>query len=270
MMLMLNGRLVAADAAALPASDRGFTLGDGLFETIKVRHGHPLRLDLHMARLADGAAILRLPLPLRPDQLEESISTVLQANGLHDAALRLSVSRGPGQRGLLPPDPSTPTWVLTACPLPPTMGPAKAIVAQTVRRNQMSPLSRCKALSYLDNVLARLEAQDRGACDAVLLNTVGRVAETTIANLFMVGSDGILVTPPVGDGALPGVRRAELLRSMVAIERSISREDLLNAREVFLTNALSVRPLVALDNHAIGDGRPGPLGARLSQEAEHE
>ncbi|MCA1908771.1 MAG: aminotransferase class IV [Magnetospirillum sp.] len=270
MMLMLNGRLVPTSDRALSANDRGFTLGDGLFETIKVRHGRPLRLDLHLARLRDGAAILRLPLPLQPDQLEESISTVLQANGLHDAALRLSVSRGPGQRGLLPPDPCTPTWVLTAAPLPPAMGPVRAITAETVHRNQMSPLSRVKALSYLDNVLARLEAQDKGADDAIVLNTLDRVAETTIANIFVVGSDGVLVTPPVGDGALPGVRRAELLRSMVAIERSISREDLLNAREAFLTNALSVRPLVAVDTHAIGDGLPGPLGARLNREAEHE
>jgi len=270
MMLMLNGRLMAADTSALLASDRGFTLGDGLFETIKVRRGTPLRLDLHLARLRDGAAILRLPLPQEPNWLESAIATLLHANNLQDSALRLTISRGPGQRGLLPPDPCTPTWVLTAAPLPPAMGPARAVTAETVRRNQMSPLSRLKALSYLDNVLARLEAQDKGADDAVLLNTVGRVAETTIANIFVVGSDGILVTPPVIDGALPGVRRAELLRSMVAIERSISREDLLNAREVFLSNAISVRPLIAIDNHAIGDGQPGPLGSRLSQEADHE
>lgn len=270
MMLLVNGRLTAADSAALLAQDRGFTLGDGLFETIKVRHGKALRLDLHLERLRAGAALLRLPLPDAPHWLEHGIATLLQANGLTDAALRLTISRGPGQRGLLPPDPTTPTLVLSAAPLPPPLGPARAVTAESVRRNQMSPLARCKTLSYLDNVMARLEAQDRGADDAVLLNTVGRVAETTIANVFVVGEDGILVTPPVSDGALPGVRRAELLRSMVAIERSIGRDDLLKAREIFLTNALTVRPLVALDDALIGDGQPGPLGRRLNQEAENE
>ncbi|MGE4279738.1 MAG: aminotransferase class IV [Magnetospirillum sp.] len=275
MMLLLNGRLVPADAPALLVNDRGFTLGDGLFETIKVRNGQPLRLGLHQTRLADGAAILRLALPDQTDWLEAAIHSLLQANGLKDAVLRLTLSRGPGQRGLLPPDPATPTWVLSATPVPavpvpPVLAPARAIIARTVRRNQMSPLSRCKALSYLDNVLARMEAQDQGADDAVLLNTLDRVAETTIANIFVVGADGILVTPPVADGALPGVRRAEMLRSMVALERSISRDDLLNAREVFLTNALSVRPVVAIDDHPIGDGHPGPLGRRLSREAENE
>lgn len=270
MKLMLNGQLVDPTTPAVLAHDRGFTLGDGLFETIKIRHGHPLRLDLHLARLQQGAAILRLALPQGQDWLADAIAQLLRANQLQDAALRLTISRGPGQRGLLPPDPGTPTMVLTASPLPPALGPARAITAQSVRRNQLSPLSRIKALSYLDNVLARMEAQDHGADDAVLLNSVGRVAETTIANLFMVGADGILVTPPVSDGALPGVRRAEMLRSMVAIERSINREDLLNAREIFLTNALSVRPLIAIDDHMVGDGQPGPLGQRLSQEAENE
>ncbi|MBI2241150.1 MAG: aminotransferase class IV family protein [Magnetospirillum gryphiswaldense] len=270
MKLMLNGQLVDSGAPFLQAHDRGFTLGDGLFETIKIRHGQPLRLDLHLARLQQGAVILRLPLPPGEDWLGRAIHDVLQANDMHDAALRLTVSRGPGQRGLLPPDPCVPTILLTPAPLPPPLGPARAVTAQNVRRNQMSPLSRIKALSYLDNVLARLEAQDHGADDAVLLNTLGRVAETTIANIFVVGNDGILVTPPVADGALPGVRRAEMLRSMVAIERSISREDLLNAREVFLTNALSVRPLIIIDGHMVGDGHPGPLGRRLSQEAENE
>lgn len=263
MKLWLNGELVEAGQARVAVSDRGFTLGDGLFETLCVRGGVPLRLDAHWARLEEGARVLRLPLPLDRAGVAAAIAKVLAANGLADAALRLTVSRGPGQRGLLPPQPCTPTMVLTAGPLPPAPGPARVVVAESVRRNPHSPLARIKALSYLDNVLARLEAEERGADDALLLNTEGRLAETTIANLFVVAADGAVLTPPVADGALPGVRRAELMTRRGAVERPLGLSDLLAAREAFLTNALSIRPLVAVDGHPIGDGQPGGLTRAL-------
>ncbi|MBR9971817.1 aminotransferase class IV [Magnetospirillum sulfuroxidans] len=270
MIVFLDGRLLPQEHATLSPADRGFTLGDGLFETIKISHGHPLRLDAHLRRLRDGAAILRLPLPAGDAWFADAVAAVLHANHLSQAALRLTVSRGPGPRGLLPPAPCAPTVLITAGPPPPPLSPARVVVSQHVRRNAHSPLARCKTLSSLDTVLARMEAQERGADDALLLNTDGIVAETTIANLFMVDSDGLLATPPLADGALPGIRRAELLRSMVAQERSLTLSDLRSAREVFLTNALSVRPLVAIDDHLIGDGHPGRLSTRLLEELTHE
>lgn len=263
MKVHLNGRLTDAAQAAVAVGDRGFTLGDGVFETIKVLGGRPLRLAAHWQRLAEGARLLRLPLPLDADALEAALAQVLAANGLDDAAVRLTVSRGPGQRGLLPPVPCTPTVLLTAGPLPPAPGPARAVIAREVRRNQHSPLARCKALSYLDNVLARLEAEERGADEALLLNTDGRLAEASIANLFVVMADGTIATPPVADGALPGVRRAELIGQVGAVERPLMPEDLDTAREAFLTNALGVRPLVAVDGRPIGGGGPGPLTRAL-------
>lgn len=263
MTVLLNGQLVAAEQAMVAANDRGFTLGDGVFETIKAVAGRPLRLDAHWARLCEGARLLRLPLPLDRAGLAAAIDQVLAANGLTEGTLRLTVSRGPGQRGLLPPDPCTPTVLLTTAPLPPALGPARLVVATSVRRNQHSPLARCKALSYLDNVLARLEAEERGADDAVLLNSDGRVAETTIANLFAVLADGTLATPPVAEGALPGVRRGELVATLGAVERPLAVQDLAGAREAFLTNALSIRPVASVDGGIIGDGAPGPLTRRL-------
>lgn len=263
MKVHLNGRLVEADQATVATNDRGFTLGDGLFETIKVANGVPLRLDGHWQRLAAGAATLRLALPLTQAMLAEAIAALLAANDLRDAALRLTVSRGPGLRGLLPPQPATPTVLLTAAPLPPALGPARAVIAQSVRRNPHSPLARIKALSYLDNVLARIEAEERGGDDAVLLNTEGRLAETTIANLFVVLADGTLTTPPVAEGALPGVRRAALVTHLGAQERPLTPDELWGAREAFLSNALSLRPLVAVDGRAIADGLPGDLTRRI-------
>lgn len=263
MKVWLNGILVDAGRAAVPVSDRGFTLGDGLFETIKALGGHALRLEAHWARLEQGARLLRLPLPLDRAGLETAIAQVLAANGLTDAALRLTISRGPGQRGLLPPAPCTPTVLLSAGPLPPALGPAQAVIAREVRRNAHSPLARIKALSYLDNILARLEAQERGADDALLLNTEGRLAESTIANLFVVLADGTIVTPPVAEGALPGVRRAALLAELGAKERPLPPEALNDAREAFLSNALSIRPLGTVDGRPIADGMPGDLTRRL-------
>lgn len=270
MIVFLNGDLLPAGQAALSPSDRGFTLGDGLFETIKVRQGRPLRLSAHWRRLSAGAGILRLTLPLDEAALATAITRVLEANALSDAALRLTVSRGPGLRGLLPPDPCRPTVLLTAGPLPPAAGPVSAVTARTVRRNQHSPLARCKALSYLDNVLARLEAEERGAGEALLLNTDGLVVETTIANLFIVAAGGAVLTPPVTDGALPGVRRAELLHDLAAREHSLALDDLWAAREIFLTNALSIRPLTNLDGRAIGGGQPGPVTLSLLESMDQE
>lgn len=270
MIVWLNGTLIAQEDAALGVGDRGFTLGDGLFETIKIKRGQPLRLAAHLRRLRSGAAILRLALNETDDFWAEAIAATIAANGQDDGALRLTVSRGPGQRGLLPPQPGHPTLLLTLGALPLVQPPARVVVAESVRRNAHSPLARCKSLSYLDNILARLEAEERGADDALLLNTEGRVAESSIANLFVVGTDGILVTPPVSDGALAGVRRDDLLRAMVAIERPLRLIDVLAAREAFLSNALSIRPLIAVNGTPIGDGQPGPLSRRLQEEVLHE
>lgn len=263
MKVWLNGAILAAEQATVSAADRGFTLGDGIFETMHARNGHAPRLEAHWARLAAGARLLRLSLPLDRAGLENAIAQVLAANALSDAALRLTISRGPGPRGLLPPVPATPTILLTAGPVPPAPGPARAVIATGVRRNAHSPLARIKALSYLDNVLARLEAEERGADDALLLNTDGRLAESTIANLFVVTADGAVVTPPISEGALPGVRRAALLAGLGAEERPLPPDILDNAREAFLSNALSIRPLVTVDGRPIGDGAPGDLTRRL-------
>lgn len=262
-MLCLNGTLVDAGAARIDPSDRGFTLGDGLFETIAVKSGAPRRLDAHLARLHDGAAMLDLPLPWTDAQLAQWIAATASANALADAVVRLTVSRGPGPRGVLPPPAPTPTLVIAAAPLPDTSAAVALITATRTRRNQHSPLARIKSLNYLDNVIARAEAAAAGADDALILNTDGRVAETSIANIFaLIG--GRLVTPPVADGALPGVMRAEVMRLARAAERSLAADDLRAASEVFLTSALGLRAVVALDGQAIGDGAPGLITQLLA------
>jgi branched-chain amino acid aminotransferase len=257
-LIHLNGALVSAAEARVDPADRGLALGDGLFETIRVRDGRPLRLAAHCARLRAGADVLDLPVPVSDEALGRALEETLKANAVTDGVLRLTLTRGPGPRGLLPPPQPRPTLLITAAAEASSSSPIRAVIATTTRRNEHSPLSRCKCINYLDNILARLEAAKRGAEDALLLNTAGRLAGTTMANLFLV-IDGAVVTPPVADGALPGVMRGEVLAAAGAEERSLKPEDLARASEAFVTNCLGIRALVSVDGAPIGDGRPGPV-----------
>jgi len=263
MIIDINGTLTDAEAASIDPTDRGFTLGDGVFETIRVRHGKPDRLDAHFARLRNGARTLGIPVPGTDTGLAERISAVLTENELTAAAVRLTLSHGVGLRGLLPPDPATPTLVISASPLPPPPDAVRAIISFKTRRNEFSPTARIKSLSYLDNVIARREAAGYGVEDALLLNTQGRLAESTISNLFLL-IHGELLTPPVDDGALPGVVRADLIARFRGREQSLTPDDLGLAEEAFLTNALGVRPLIEVAGQPIGDGEPGLITQMLA------
>lgn len=246
MKLWLGDRLTEEADARISPLDRGFTLGDGLFETMRLAGGAVLRLDAHLARLAAGAQVLGLPLPGL--DLAGALAATAQANGLSEGVLRLTLTRGAGPRGVLPPAAPSPTLVITAAPAGPALPPARLVIARTTRRNELSPLAQVKSLNYLDGILARQEAARRGADDAVLLNTRERVAETTIANLFAV-IDGALVTPPLADGVLPGVMRAAVMAEG-AQERPLAAFDLQRADELLLTSALGIRSVGEIE------GRP--------------
>ena len=209
-LLWVNGELLPVGGSALDPLDRGFTLGDGLFETMRVK-GYRPRDRTSSLSSASRAAVLGLsPLPKDKD-LKDAIAKTLTANGLTEAAVRLSISRGvPKRRGLLPEPEPNPSMVIHAEPF--TGYPAELYergaraVISGIRRNEHSPLARVKSLNYLDNVLARHEAETRGADDALLLNTAGDLACASAANLFLL-LDGTLVTPSVTSGALPGTVR---------------------------------------------------------------
>ena len=251
MKLFLGTRLVEEAEAAVSPFDRGFTLGDGLFETVRVKGGRVLRVEAHLARLATGAKVLGMLLPSL--NLSEALSRTAEANGLSEGVLRLTLTRGTGPRGVLPPAEPKPTLVITAAPLSPPLPPARLVIAQGTRRNDRSPLAQVKSLNYLDGILARQEAARRGADDAILLNTRDGVAETSIANLFAV-IDGALVTPPLSEGVLPGVMRANVIAAG-ALERPLTADDLASAEEILLTSALGIRSVATLE------GRPLPSTA---------
>ncbi len=268
-LLWLNGALIPAGRAHIDARDRGFTLGDGLFETVRAHRGHPLGLDRHFARLRRGAAFLEITLPWEDRELRDAIGTTLAANGLSNAALRLTLSRGvPKTRGL-PPDPdAVPSLVIDVQPF--TGYPAElyrrgiTAVTSQIPRNERSPLSRHKTLSYLDQALVRREAAALGADDALMRNTAGELVCASAANLFLVVGDD-LVTPPIDAGALPGTTRELILQRLApgagigVVERGIHPAELSVASEAFLTSALlGVAPLTRVDERPVGDGLPGP------------
>ncbi|MGO9986722.1 MAG: aminotransferase class IV [Rhodomicrobium sp.] len=255
MKVWLNGTLCESAEARIDPSDRGFTLGDGLFETIAVKGGKVRRLEKHLQRLARGCEVLRLP--PAPGSLADAIAAVLNACGLQDAAIRITYTRGSGVRGLPIPETCTPTLLVTAGPMPPPRPPVHCIVATVTRRNEHSPLSRIKSTCYLDNILAREEARQRNAGDALLLNSAGNLAEATAANLFIV-KDGEVLTPPLEDGALEGIMRAQIVAQTSASERTLCVRDMMEADEVFLSNSLGLQAVAALDGTEIGTGSPGP------------
>lgn len=244
-LIWLNGEFLPADRPVLLSHDRGFSLGDGLFETIAVKAGAPLRLEAHLRRLREGADFIGIPVPLDDQALADAIGGLLGANGLQEAAVRLTLTAGPGPRGVPRPTHPRPTLLLAAAPLPEPPPPARLIIATRTCRNERSPLSRVKSLNYLDGIIARNEALARGADDAILLNSRGQVTEATAANLF-AQIDGHWQTPPVSDGVLPGTMRAALLKAWAAREVSLTPADLDRASEIVLTNALGIRPVAGV------------------------
>ncbi|MAN80663.1 MAG: 2-keto-4-methylthiobutyrate aminotransferase [Magnetovibrio sp.] len=260
MIIDLNGDLVAAAAARLDPFDRGFTLGDAIFESLRVRDGKPEYAAEHLARLAQASAVTAIPLPFTEDQALDRMTRLIDANNMEDAALRLTVSRGAAARGVAAPKAADcrPTVVISVHPLPPTRSAVVGLITATVtRRNEHSPFSRVKATPYLDSIIALDEARAAGAQDAVLLNTAGRVASACYANLFAV-IDGRLVTPPLADGPLPGVTRGRVLTALGGAEESLLPEDLARANEIFLTNSFGVRPVGVLDGRMLAP-LPGPM-----------
>jgi branched-chain amino acid aminotransferase len=265
MVIWVDGQLIDADVPCILAGDRGLTLGDGLFETIALRQGRVRYLERHLARLCRGAQVLGLPSV--EGQAQRAVAELLLASPVEQGVVRLTVTRGSGARGLTPPADPRPTVMATLAPMPTADAPLRAIVARRTRRNEHSPLAGIKSLNMLDNVLARAEAVERGGDEALLVNTAGRIAEAATATLF-ADLEGVIVTPPQSDGALPGIARALALEAGLAIERPIALEELYRARALALTNSLGVRAVVSLDGVSLPAGDAADLARRLRRTCQ--
>ena len=251
MICWLNGALLPAHDARIDPADRGYTLGDGVFETVRLAGGRPAHLHRHLRRLHDGAALLEIPLPWSDAALAAAFVATAAANGVEDGVARLTLSRGPAPRGVLPPASQHPTTLITAGATPALSREVRAILCTVTRRNDASPLSRIKSLNYLDGVLARMEAERRDADDALLLNTRGTIAEASAANVVVLDG-GRLTTPPVTDGALPGIVRELLIERCGMTEAPLDPETLFRAEAAFLINSLGLRAVRSLDGRPVG------------------
>lgn len=263
MMVWRNGSLVSV-RGAVDANDRGVMLGDGVFETMAFQNGMPLRLDRHLTRLTRGLQVLGMGTHIDVLDIQRGAAALADVNDVTEGALRLTVLRGSGARGVLPKDIGMQTILMSLTPAKLCDDtPLKLVVAKNTRRNDQSPMSTIKSTNYGDAILARMEADKAGADDALMLNTRGTFAEATAANVFCVIDDR-LITPPVSDGALPGVMREIVIDQEDVKEVSITEADLSEAQEIFLTSSISVRPVVSIKQTLVGDGQPGPIATRLA------
>ena len=256
----LNGNIVPVEEAAVSIFDRGLMYGDGLFETIRMQNGRCVRLSSHLERLRIGAQTLMFADAIPSIDFANAIAALCEANQLTDARIRLTITRGKSKPGKLwPISQSEPTVIITADLLPsPSLEPARVIIS-SIRRDETNPLCAVKSLNYLPGILARIEAEQAGADDAILLNTQGNIAEGTIGNIFLIGGNR-LITPSLDQGVLPGTVRAALLTiaselGLSAVECPVTLQDIINADELFFTNAIQlVRPISAVDGNPIGIG----------------
>jgi aminodeoxychorismate lyase len=242
-----NGKIFAEGSLVVGADNRGLRYGDGLFETIKMKNGHLILEDEHFARLWKGLDILQFVIPkhLTPDKLQEEITTLTKKNGHENAArIRLNVFRGDG--GLYDAKNHTPHYIIQSWALPENNGEwnSNGLVAGIYEdaKKSCDVLSNLKHNNYLPYVLGALKAKKEKWNDAILLNSYGRICDTTIANIFLI-KDNVISTPALKEGCVAGVMRKKIIQAIANgawafVEKEITTDDLLNADEIFLTNSM--------------------------------
>ncbi len=273
LLVYVNGRLVPKEQAVISVFDHGFLYGDGVFEGIRAYNGRVFRLKEHLDRLFLSARAVILDTQRTKEQMQEAVLQTLRANRLKDAYIRLIVTRGRGDLGLDPRKCPQPSLIVIADKInlypPEYYAEGLEVMTVSTRRNSPQALSpNIKSLNYLNNVLAKIEANLADVPEAIMLNLEGFVAECTADNIFYIrGKD--LYTPPTTAGALAGVTRQCVLElaprlGLRAEEKLFTPYDLYTADEVFLTGtAVEVVPVRRIDSRTVGSGRPGPLTQKL-------
>jgi branched-chain amino acid aminotransferase len=270
-LVYVSGSFVPAAKASVSVFDHGLLYGDGIFEGIRAYNGRVFKLERHIDRLFDSAKAIRLEIPHSPAEVCAIVVDACRQNEITDGYIRLVVTRGPGNLGL---DPRLCKRAELIVIVKPSLSIYKSptagirVVTSTFRRNSPEALSpSIKSLNYLNNVLARIEANDRGADEALMLDMNGYVAEATVDNFFIV-TEHCLVTPPTSTN-LKGVTRETLLSVAVSLgikteEKPFTLFDVWTAREAFICGtAAEVVPVVSVDDRTIGAGTVGPVTGRV-------
>lgn len=273
----LYDRLVDEADAKISVFDHALLYGDGVFEGIRVYGGKIFEFDAHLDRLYNSAKVIRLVIPMDKQTLADAVTKTVEANNATDGYIRLIVTRGAGDLGLnalickkaaiiiiiaddiqLYPEELYETGL-------------KVVSAATIRNHPLSLPPQIKSLNYLNNILAKLEALDKGVSEAIMYNHEGYVAEAVADNVFIV-KNGVIYTPPTQAGSLPGITRALVIRlakkeNLEVVEKNLTRFDLYVCDEFFLTGtAAEVIGIVDIDGRVISDGKPGPITRLLRKK----
>jgi len=272
--IYIDGKFVPEEEAKVSVFDHGLLYGDGLFEGIRVYNREVFMLEAHLKRLYNGAKVIRLEIPLSPEELGKKVCETVKLNGISDGYVRLVVTRGKGDLGLSPSKTVDPNVIIIAStikiyPDEVYQNGLKLVTVSTRRNNPDSLSPQIKSLNYLNHILAHLEVLHAGADEGLVLNDSGYVTECVVDNFFVV-LDGAVITPPTNSGALNGITRLvvfELCKDLgIEIrEEQLSLVECYTADECFLTGtAAEIAPVTYLDDRPVGvDGTPGPVTVKL-------
>ncbi len=273
LIIYLDGRYVPEEEAVVSVFDHGLLYGDGVFEGIRAYHGRVFKLQEHLDRLYESCKTIDLDPVLTKEEMQEVTLETLRRNNLRDGYIRLVVTRGKGDLGLDPRKCKRSFVFCIAASI--QLYPAEfyqnglTVVTVPTRRNIAEGMNpRVKSLNYLNNIMARIEANLAGVPEAIMLNHEGYVAEATGDNIFIV-KKGRLITPPSHVGILEGITRNTIMelarkQGIPVAEEVFTRHDIFNADECFLTGtAAEVIPVVKVDGRTIGNGEPGPMTNEL-------
>jgi len=276
MEVYIDGKFYPKAEAKISVFDHGFLYGDGIFEGIRLYKGCVFRLDEHLERLEMSAKAICLNLPWSRQQIAEIVCESCRRNQLTDGYIRLVISRGFGDLGLSPKNCPTPSIICIADSI--KLYPEefystgmKIITAPTRRISPAALPPMIKSLNYLNNIMAKMEAQQHGFHECLMLNEQGYVSECTGDNVFLIHK-GKMYTPASHSGALVGITRQVALEIAQAlkiptVETNLTRYDVWNADECFLTGtAAEVIPVIEVDARTIGTGKPGPITGKILAE----
>ncbi len=273
MQVYIDGAFHDQADAKISVFDHGLLYGDGVFEGIRLYAKNIFRLDEHLERLEYSAKAILLKIPLTRAEMAEAVCEACRRNGLVDGYIRLLVTRGVGNLGLSPNSCKKASVIIIADKIqlyPPEVY-AKGLSIVTVPTRRMNPAAfnpAVKSLNYLNNIMAKIEAAQQGALEAIMLNDQGFVAECSGDNLFLVHK-GVMYTPDASTGALKGITRQAIFdlaaeKGLKLIEKNLTRYDVWVADECFLTGtAAELIPVVSVDGREIGTGKPGPVTQSL-------
>ncbi len=272
LQIYIDGEFFDQANAKVSVFDHGLLYGDGVFEGIRFYNGRVFRMEAHMDRLWESARSICLEIPISREAMDEALLETIRRNNLREGYVRLIVTRGVGNLGLNPAQCERASIIIIASTvaLYPEEMYRNGLTVVTVPTRRMGPATlnpAIKSLNYLNNVLARIEANLAKADEALMLNDAGNIAECTADNVFIV-KHGQIMTPPITAGALRGITRSvvfDIARELdIKIsEPELTRHDLYIADEAFLTGtAAEVIPMIKADGRTIGAGKPGPITKR--------